>query len=158
MDLENLQFLAFVEKAHVHGLNFLIIGGLALNLHGIARNTQDADVWLEPTNENKIRLLNALLDLGYTEEEMADLAEEDFTQAQVITLEGPIDILTQVHRTLDFYVCERRARVSEVLGIPVKFLHINDLREAKILARRPQDLRDVILIDDFLKLIDGKKE
>jgi len=103
-------------------------------------------------------LLKTLLDLGYTEEETADLWAEDFTQAQVITIEGPIDLLTQVHRTLDFYVCERRARVSELIGVPVKFLHINDLREAKILARRPQDLRDVILIDDFLKLIDGTKE
>ena len=158
MDLENLHFLAFVEKAHLHRLNFLIIGGLALNLHGIARNTQDADVWLEPTNENKVRLLDTLRDLGYTEDETADLAAEDFTQAQVITLQGPIDLLTQVHRTLDFYVCERRARVSEVLGIPVKFLHINDLRAAKILARRPQDLRDVIMIDDFMKLIDRKQE
>lgn len=158
MDLEDLQFLAFVKKAQIHELNFLIIGGLALNMHGIARNTQDADVWLEPTNENKSRLLKTLLDLGYTEEELADLAQEDFTQAQVITIEGPIDLLTQVHRTLDFYVCERRARVWQVLDSPVKFLHINDLREAKILARRPQDLRDVILIDDFLKLIDGKQE
>jgi len=158
MDLEDLQFSTFIQKAQLHQLNFLIIGGLALNMHGIARNTQDADVWLEPTNENKIRLLKTLLDLGYTEEETADLSAEDFTQAQVITIEGPIDLLTQVHRTLDFYVCERRARVSELIGVPVKFLHINDLREAKILARRPQDLRDVILIDDFLKLIDGTKE
>lgn len=158
MDLENLQFLAFVEKAHAHQLNFLIIGGLALNLHGIARNTQDVDVWLEPTNESKARLLNTLLDLGYSEGEMADLVEENFTQAQVITLEGPIDLLTQLHHTLDFYICERRARISEVLGIPVKFLHINDLRKAKILARRPQDLRDVIMIDDFLKLVDGKQQ
>lgn len=157
MDLEDLQFLAFVKKAQLNELNFLIIGGLALNMHGIARNTQDADVWLEPTNENKSRLLKTLLDLGYTEDELSDLAEEDFTQAQVITIEGPIDLLTQVHRTLDFYVCERRARVWKVVDNPVKFLHINDLREAKILARRPQDLRDVILIDDFLKLIDGKQ-
>jgi len=50
MDLEDLQFSTFIQKAQLHQLNFLIIGGLALNMHGIARNTQDADVWLEPTN------------------------------------------------------------------------------------------------------------
>ncbi len=47
----------------------MLIGGLAVNFHGIIRNTQDMDIWLAPTNENSDLFYKVLLDLGYTEEE-----------------------------------------------------------------------------------------
>lgn len=36
-------------------------------------------------------------------------------------------------------------------GHTLYFLHLNDLRDLKVIAQRPKDLRDVIMIDDFLK-------
>ena len=57
----------------------MLIGGLAVNFHGVSRNTHDMDIWLAPTNQNRDQFYNVLLDLGYTEEEISDFKEEDFT-------------------------------------------------------------------------------
>ncbi len=151
MDLENSEFLRFVESANSNNLKFMIIGGMALNLHGIMRHTKDADIWIRPTNENKVNFLKTLLSIDYTEDEIAEISEQNFTEPQVFTLVGPIDILTVVHRKFDFDECYDRARVQQIQGHSIRVLHINDLREVKVLAKRNQDFRDVIMIDDFLK-------
>jgi hypothetical protein len=151
MDLEDSEFLRFVESANANHLKFMIIGGMALNLHGIMRHTKDADIWIRPTNENKALLLKTLLDIDYVEAEIADVSEQDFTEPQVFTIVGPIDILTVVHKKFDFDKCYERAKVQQIQSQIIRVLHINDLREVKVLAKRNQDFRDVIMIDDFLK-------
>ncbi|GAB2628912.1 hypothetical protein GCM10027035_23520 [Emticicia sediminis] len=102
-------------------------------------------------NENKALLLKTLLEIDYVESEIADIGEQDFTEPQVFTLVGPIDILTVVHKKFDFDECYERAKVQQIQSHTIRVLHINDLREVKVLAKRNQDFRDVILIDDFLK-------
>ena len=38
------------------------------------------DVWIKPTNENKLFFINTLLCMKYSDREVAQLYEEDFTQ------------------------------------------------------------------------------
>ncbi|GAB2588728.1 DUF6036 family nucleotidyltransferase [Spirosoma areae] len=153
MDVENSDFLNFVASAERHGVEYILIGGLALLFNGIVRFTQDADVWLQPTNENRDRFMNVLLDAGYDEDDLTLLRAADFTQPQIIRIsEGPIDVLTQVHFRLNYDECRQRAKVWTSEGDhKAYFLHINDLRETKILARRPKDLYDVLRIDELLE-------
>lgn len=159
MDLEDNEFLKFVKAAGENNLEYLLIGGLALAMHGIHRYTNDADIWIEPTNENKDKLISTLLSLDYEEEEIEGIRDLDFTQAQIIRIEGPIDILTSVHFRMEYNECRERARefVSAV-GFKIYFFHINDLRESKVLARRPKDLNDILLIDDLLKRLSGNPD
>ncbi len=42
------------------GVRYAIFGAAALNLHGLARFTEDLDVFLEPTADNIVRLRRAL--------------------------------------------------------------------------------------------------
>ncbi|ACT94404.1 hypothetical protein [Dyadobacter fermentans] len=157
MDVEDVEFLKFVKAAAENELEYMLIGGLALAMHGIARYTRDADVWVRPTNENKERFVKTLIILGYDEYEIARLREVDFLQAQHIRLAGPIDVMTVVHFCIDYDICRSRAReFLTVEGQTIHFIHINDLRELKILARRPKDLHDVLMIDELLERI-GKK-
>ena len=138
MDVENRDFLTFVAAAERRGLEYMLIGGLALLFNGIVRFTQHADVWLQPTNENRDRFLQIMLDLGYEEPELVALRAADLTQPQIVRIsQGPIDVLTQVHHRLTYDECRQRAKswTSEA-GNKVYFLHINDLRESKVLARR----------------------
>ncbi|MFN3850528.1 MAG: DUF6036 family nucleotidyltransferase [Spirosomataceae bacterium] len=151
MDLEDSEFLRFVESANKNDLKFMIIGGMALNLHGILRHTKDADIWIRPSNDNKLRFLKTLLAIDYTENEIAEIERQNFTEPQVFTLVGPIDVLTVIHKKFDFDECYQRSRVQQIQEHTIRLLHINDLREVKVLAKRNQDLRDVIMIDDFLK-------
>lgn len=133
-----------------------MIGGMALILNGAVRYTEDADVWMEPTNENRDRLLNVLRELGFTDDELLPLVSADFTHPQIVRLEEGIDILTVVHRKFNYAECRERARAfTTVGGQIIYFLHINDLRETKVLARRTKDLNDILMIDE---LIAARKE
>lgn len=159
MDLENEEFKLFVENASANGLRYMVIGGFAMYLNGLARSTDDVDIWLEPTENNGQRFINTLLGMGYTNDELEPVKQLDFTQPQVFGLNNYIDILTVVHRKFDFADCFRRARsVTNQFGHTIHFLHLNDLREQKVVARRMQDLRDIIQIDDFLKKAKRQQE
>jgi hypothetical protein len=52
--VESLEVLTSLEKAQVQ---YLIIGGVAVNIHGFQRSTGDLDIWYNPTTENFNRLL-----------------------------------------------------------------------------------------------------
>ncbi|RCR68669.1 DUF6036 family nucleotidyltransferase [Larkinella punicea] len=153
MDVENSDFLQFVASAEKQQLEYMLVGGLALLLNGAVRFTQDADLWLQPTNVNKEKLLNVLQDLGYSQEDTATIGILDFTKPQIIRIDlGPIDIMTRVHFRFNYEDC--RSRAQEFItkaGYRIRFIGINDLREIKILARRPKDLNDVLMIDEVIE-------
>ncbi|MEO5582860.1 MAG: hypothetical protein ABIR66_09215, partial [Saprospiraceae bacterium] len=46
----------------LNNVEFLLIGGYAVIFHGYLRSTGDMDIWVRPSNENKILLINALRD------------------------------------------------------------------------------------------------
>lgn len=151
MDLENEEFKLFAEHAMRNNLRYLVIGGFAMYLNGLARNTEDVDIWIEPTHENGQHFILTLLGMGYTNDELDQVNKLDFTQPHVFGLNNYLDILTVVHRKFDFNDCFQRAgSVVNQYGHTIYFLHLNDLREQKVVARRLQDLRDIALIDDFL--------
>lgn len=152
MDLENDEFKSFIEHAGRNDLRYLVIGGFAMYLNGLARNTEDVDIWIEPTAVNGQRFIRTLLGMGYTDNELEQVKALDFTQPQVFGLNNYLDILTVVHRKFNFDECFQRSRsVENRYGNTIHFLHLNDLREQKTVARRPQDLRDIVMIDDFLE-------
>lgn len=152
MDLDNDDFVRFVTAADLDQLEYMLIGGMALILNGGIRYTEDADVWMEPTNENRDKLVNTLRTLDFTDDELRPLALADFTQPQIIRLEEGIDILTRVHVRLSYTECRKRARPFTMPGGQIiYFLHINDLRETKVLARRTKDLNDIVMIDEIIE-------
>ncbi|QKZ13034.1 DUF6036 family nucleotidyltransferase [Spirosoma sp. KUDC1026] len=153
MDVENSEFLEFVAVADDCQVEYILIGGLALILNGAVRFTQDADLWLEPTNENRDRFINALLAFGYDEEMVRGMREADFTQPKAARIHDiPMDVLTSVHYRLDYAACRKRAKPFITKGgQTIYFLHINDLRETKVLARRTKDLNDIIMIDEIIE-------
>lgn len=156
MDVENAEFMDFVERATECQLDYILIGGLALVLNGAVRMTQDVDIWLRPSNENRDRFIHTLLKFGYGEADLAAMRQADFTQPQVIRIHDiPLAVLTSVHARFDYDLCRTRAKPFDTWRGPrIYFLHINDLRELKVLACRPKDLNDVILIDELLKELD----
>lgn len=157
MDVDNTDFLAFVAAADAQKLDYILIGGLALILNGAVRFTQDADIWLQPTNENRDKFVEALIAFGYDKSDVETIRQADFTQPQIVRIHDiPMDVLTRVHHHFNYTACRKRAKSVTLSGdYTVYFLHINDLRETKILARRTKDLNDILMIDE---LIAARKE
>src|SRR5947207_15603356 len=96
MDILNHEFLLFLKCAQQNNLRYMLIGGYAVNYYGYNRNTDDMDVWLAPTNENKQAFINTLLCMNYSENDVSILYKEDFTNhfvGNIGSAEGRIDIL-----------------------------------------------------------------
>lgn len=133
----------------------MLIGGIAVNFHGVNRNTQDMDIWLAPTNENKVSFIKTLIDIGYTEEEVADLNNEDFTQifkCSIGEMPYTIDCLTYVHPSLNFDEAEQNVIKHNIGGdIILNIVDLDYLRKMKVLTHREKDWYDVARLDEIKK-------
>lgn len=58
MDVDLL--ISVLRAFSSHGLAYRVVGGVALNFQGVARNTVDLDIFIEPTPANVAKLRSAL--------------------------------------------------------------------------------------------------
>lgn len=141
-----------------HNVEYLTIGGIAIQAHGGQRLTQDLDVAIAASTENIARLADALLELDARivgpNGERSQLVPNarllaSSEQWHLITAHGPLDVLTPPAHLGSFE--EMRARAHEVtlgdLSIPIA--HRDDLLKMKRAAGRPQDLADVELLESL---------
>lgn len=117
MDILNNEFLLFLSCAGKNNLRYLLIGGYAVNYYGYNRNTEDMDIWLAPTSQNRDAFIETLLCMGYSENEVAPLRKEDFTGHFIGTVgsaDAKLDILTIVHHDISFAETEKKKNVFEI--------------------------------------------
>ena len=131
----------------------MCIGGYAVNYYGFHRVTEDMDIWIAPTNENKSAFLNTLLCLGYSENEIFPLKQEDFTDYFMMTLGARphvIDILTIVHKNISFDDAEKDMVIHQIgEGVDLTFVPYDFLKDIKLLSRRDKDLWDVAKLEEL---------
>jgi hypothetical protein len=153
MDIENEEFLLFLKCAGENKLRYLCIGGYAVNYYGYHRATDDLDIWIAPTAENKICFLNTLGCMGYSENETAPISQEDFTTYFMCSLGNPpqvIDILTIVHKNVDFNEAEKKVVVHSISDkLDLKIIPYDFLKEVKLRSTRPKDLSDVARLEEI---------
>jgi hypothetical protein len=139
-------------------VEYVTIGGIAIQAYGGQRLTQDLDVAIAASIDNLARLAEALIDLdarilgpdGQRSRSVpgaALLGSSD--QWHLITAHGPLDIITLPAHLGSF--ADMRARAHRValgdLSIPIA--HRDDLLKMKRAAGRPQDLADVRLLESL---------
>lgn len=138
----------------------MLIGGYAVNYYGYNRNTDDMDVWLAPTNDNKQAFINTLLCMNYSENEVALLHNEDFTRYFIGNIgsgDGRIDVLTIVHHALSYDEAEKNKSIFEIQpGITMQFVPYDFLKDIKLRAARPNDLWDIARLEELRNLKDKK--
>ena len=156
MELRSIETIVFaLNQAKV---DYLIVGGLAVNAHGFVRLTRDVDIVLGLSPKNAATGLHALLAIGY---QMAIPEKpEDFANAekrelwrkekQMIVLKlwsdehrrTPIDIF--VYEPFDFAGELLQSSLLEIsAGILAPVVSLNTLLEMKKEADRPQDRIDI---------------
>lgn len=129
-------------------VDFIIIGGYSVIFHGYHRTTGDVDIWLRPGNDNKQKLLSALRELGCDEDEIRQVAETDFTRHAAFSMgEKPekIDFLTRISQ-VEYDEADKRKIIAMIDGLPIPFLHLDDLVLSKINTGRPQDKADIDIL------------
>lgn len=153
MDLPSdlIDLLAAFAEA---GVDYLLVGGQAVALHGAPRFTKDADLWLRDSPRNIEAARRALAEFGAPAATVNAL--EDAEGLDVVWMGHPparIDLMKQIPGG-DFEVAWKNRSVFELAGVVVQCLGRQDLIRLKKASGRPQDLVDADLLagsDGFLE-------
>ena len=136
-------FKEFIELLSNHKVEYLLIGGYALGIHGYPRYTGDMDIWVKPTPENAARVLTVLEEFGFGE---LDLGEADFVKpGNVIQLGYPplrIDLLTQPDG-VEFSDSFSKRMDLEYDALVIHVISLEDFKVNKAASARPKDLEDL---------------
>jgi hypothetical protein len=141
---ENFQQVLSVFNANE--VNYMLVGGFAVNFHGFNRSTSDLDIWVKSSSENKKKIFNALRQLDFTDENLQQFLQLDFEQPFVFSVGlGPVDV--EIFNSISG-VKYGEAEAHKIIfdaesGMPVYFISLKDLIVNKMLSGRPQDKVDV---------------
>lgn len=149
LDLSHL-----LETLARHGVDYVVIGGVAVQVHGHRRTTMDLDLAPDPTPENLQRLAAALdevdarpLDPALAKSEVPATDPERLAVAPIVppltTRHGQVHILKEPKGARPFAQLRDSALVVEVDGVEVAIVSLDDLIRMKKAAGRPQDLDDI---------------
>lgn len=136
-------FVAFLKCLNDQQVEYLLIGGYAVNLHGYIRTTDDMDVWIAVNQANPQRIIRALDAYGFDVDEMD---EKMFVDERSIVRFGESPLKIEVVTTIggvNFNDCFERAITATLSGIQVPVIGLTDLRTNKAASGRPKDLVDL---------------
>lgn len=137
-----------------HGVDYVLIGGLAVQAHGHVRTTQDADLVPAPGPDTRVRLAAALGELGARPAGAAEAPSgwslvEALNDGGTLVFEtdvGGVDVHQDPPGTAPFPALRERAMVLEVEGVTVVVAGRDDLIAMKRASGRPVDRGDVIAL------------
>jgi hypothetical protein len=141
----NQDFRDFILILNKHKVEYILVGGYAVILHGYRRTTGDLDIWVNKTKENYLRLIKVYREFGLHED---DMTEDNFlynNKFDVFSYGIPpvcIEILTEL-KGCDFdeaYALSLNYNDEDLL---IRFLHLNTLKASKKAAGRYKDLDDL---------------
>jgi predicted nucleotidyltransferase len=152
-----LDFQTIFKELNKLGIDYLVIGGLAVNFHGVPRMTYHIDLMVLLESENILKLITKLTRWGYRPKipiDPRDLADEVKRDSWVHekgmkalnfyseTLPiGEIDIM--IDSPIPYKELRNRAIKVELQDEKIPTVSIHDLIELKLHAGRKQDLADV---------------
>jgi hypothetical protein len=144
-----------LEAFEAEGVDYVVFGAAAINLLGLARATEDLDVFIAPTPDNVERLKRALhrvFDDPHIDEISSDDLLGEYPAVQYIPPEGDfyMDILTRLGEVYRFdNVASQRV---DFLGLSVKVATPATLFEMKKSTVRPKDWGDAEALRRRFKL------
>ncbi|HSE67059.1 MAG TPA: DUF6036 family nucleotidyltransferase [Gemmatimonadales bacterium] len=112
-----------------HGVDYVLIGGLAVQTHGHVRTTIDADLIPAPEPANMERLAEALCSLDPL-------------------VRGKIDVMHEVPGGRPYAELSERALHVRLGDLDVPVVDLDDLIQMKLARGRPTDLADVAALTD----------
>jgi len=135
-----------------HAVDFVVIGGLAVQIHGYLRSTNDLDVVVRPATLNLSRLSEALAELQAEPREPATISLTDPNQlrraplVRIMTNAGPLDVVNLEHLAgapASYDALREAALTVELPGAEVAVAGLSDLIRIKRAAGRQHDLADI---------------
>ena len=165
-----MYYFEILEGLYKSKVRYLIAGGLAVNLYGVPRVTQDIDIIIAMDRENVLKITSLLKELGYVPRlpvSPDDLANPDKVKDWIENKNlkafsfyhksenyKVIDIVL-VH-PLDFEKSFKNRTVKRAKDIDIYLASIDDVVKMKEFSGRSQDLSDIEMLNKVRKYLEEK--
>jgi hypothetical protein len=151
-------------------VNYVVVGGVALVLHGVVRLTADLDLIVRLETKNLTKFISVIKGLGYRPkvpvkaEEFIDNEKRETWRKekgiQVLSFYHPkkpallLDVF--VNEPIDYETLEDEKEVIQAGSIKIPVVSKRHLIELKKISGRPQDVADINALKEVMKI--EKKE
>lgn len=150
-----LDIRGILAELNREGVEFLLIGGVAVGFHGYVRATKDVDIVPAPDPANLERLARLLQRLDaeiegaeeFEDEELPDPLDPEALGLGgnwvLRTRLGRFDIMQWIGEDALWGKLAPAAIDADIDGLPIKIVSYEDLVALKEMAGRPEDLTDL---------------
>jgi predicted nucleotidyltransferase len=153
------QILKVLLEAQVR---FVLIGGLASQVHGSPSLTGDVDICFALDGENLRRLSDALTSMAAVRRGLdsaihAPIDSRALRAGDVFTLStryGDLDLLAHPNPRFEFETLLRRSIAAEIFGLEIRVAGLDDLMAMKRAAGRPKDLIELEILGALREELD----
>jgi len=146
-------FLRVLESLDKEKVQYILVGGVAVILHGIERLTQDIDIFVKMEDKNIQRLRKALLSI-FDDESIEEITLEELKEFAVIRYGTPddfyIDIIARIGEVAVYEDLEYETIYYE--GIKIKIATPETLYNLKKGSLRYKDKFDAAYLKDFIDI------
>lgn len=165
----NVYYEEVLAKLQEGGVRFLVVGAMAMNLHGVPRMTADLDLLADLSPQNLSVFLRALETLGYKprlpvpatalldpERRRQWIEERNLTAFTFVHTLRPweeIDLL--LASPVSFETAEPDRKVLAVGRLRIPVISLDHLIEMKRRAGRAQDAADLDALERLKRLLEG---
>jgi predicted nucleotidyltransferase len=153
------KFIEILKVLSRHGVDFILVGGVAAILEGAPISTFDLDIVFLRTAENMERLLAALedLDARYLDPAGRHIVPDADKLAslrthRLVTAFGPVDVMETIGKGLAYSDLAADTRLSEVDAVRVRVLGLETIILSKEQANRDKDRATLPILRRTLRL------
>ena len=161
------QFDTIFAVLQTTGVRYVVVGGVAVNLHGYQRFTKDVDLVVELVPDRALKALQALEAAGYKPNmpvKLADFADPAIREGwirdkgmmvfQMYNDQTRMSIDIFVQYPFDFDELWDQSMKIDLRDTSLRIASIDHLILMKRKANRPQDLLDIKQLEKIKQLLD----
>jgi hypothetical protein len=144
-------FVRVITALHQAEIDYAVIGGFALTLHGAVRGTVDIDLAIQFNEQDFLNIEKVLNQLGLESrlpvkaQQIYQFRKEYLSNRNLIAWNfyNPQKPIESVDILLSMSCSEIKIQKFKAFGLTIRVASIDDLIRMKLAAARPQDLADV---------------
>lgn len=160
-----MDFNRVFSRLNKKGVKYLVVGGVAVNLHGYVRATADLDIMLLMSDRNIDKYIKLIKEMGLKPrmpvvlEEFADKKKRkkwiDEKNMKVFSVFNPANMMEGIDVMIVEYIKFDKAyskrKIIHMSGVKVPLISIPDLIALKKKAGRGRDLIDISALKEILR-------
>lgn len=139
----NEDFSTFVRLCEEKKVEYIVVGGYAVAIHGYPRYTGDIDIWYRQTESNCAKIIEVVDEFGFAS---LQLSTDDLMEPEIIIQLGRpprrIDLVSTIDG-ISFDDAFPNAIIERLNDVPVRIISKTDLIKNKSASGRHRDLDDI---------------